>query len=186
MIPAPPQISRAEPPANPQNPRREPRHEAAPLTLPPRLTTAALLAFRRAGGSHDPGRVWRLAAESGAPGQLATAAGRYRGSEPTPVTLAPPVPSHTAWMSQPCCPATWLGPPRRIRGARPGRWPGIAGHRNASGTQKHQKHQEHQGPSGPGAVPRLRLAVVHPRGLVDFTPRVLVGFTPRDSAGAGE
>ena len=109
MIPAPPQISRAEPPANPQNPRHEPRHEAAPLTLPPRLTTAALLAFRRAGGSHDPGWVWRLAAESGAPGQLATAAGRYRGSELTPVTLAPPVPSHTAWMSQPCCPSDVAG-----------------------------------------------------------------------------
>ena len=43
--------------------------------------------------------------------------------------------------------ATWLGHPRRIRGAGPGRRPGITRHRNITGTQ------EHQGPR-PGATCR--------------------------------
>ena len=53
--------------------------------------------------------------------------GASRRIKRTSVALAPPVPGHTAWMSQPCCgPATWLGHPRRIRG--PG-WDGGRGSR---------------------------------------------------------
>jgi hypothetical protein len=70
--------------------------------------------------------------------QLDAAAGALPGRKRTPVTLAPPVPNHTAWTSHSCRWSDMAETSTPYPRSRTGRRAGIMGHGSAPGTQQHQ------------------------------------------------
>jgi hypothetical protein len=60
------------------------------------------------------------------------------GAEADPVTLAPPVPKHTAWMSHSCSWSDMAGTSTPYQRSWTGRRAGFMGHGSTPGTQEHQ------------------------------------------------